>query len=189
MTIALVAALELLFLAAVVSLARPSARAERDGGTPVLAYPQAWRVGATLQLAVPVLLALVVWLRRESLAPAAVSAELLLAAFLFLVLWIVRIEVGGVRHALAPEGIVRGSPWTGRAVIAWSEVGAIRWSAAGQWLVVEARDGRRVRIPSLVSGLGDLAERLTARGGLAPDAFGPGVPERLARWVIALDRR
>jgi hypothetical protein len=189
MTIAFVAALQLLFLAAAVSLARPLARAERDGETAVLAYPRAWRMGATVQLVVPVILALVVWLRRETLAPTAVTAELVLAVFLFAVLWLVRIEVAGVRHALAPEGIVRGSPWTGRTVIAWSEVARVRWSAAGQWLVVEARDGRRLRIPSLVSGLGDLAERVTARGGLSPDAFGPGVPERLARWVIALDGR
>jgi hypothetical protein len=189
MTIALVAALQLILLAVTVSLARPRAVAERDRGAAVLAYPRAWRVGATAQLALPVVLALVVWLRRDTLAPAMVTAELALAAFLFLVLWVLRIELAGVRHELRPDGLVRGSPWRRRVTISWNDVARVSWSATGQWLVVEARDGRQARISPLLSGMGELAERLTARGGVPPEAFGPGVAERLARWVIARDGR
>lgn len=184
---AILAALQLAVPVAVAFAARPAARGERDGGTVVLAYPRAWRIAATAQLAFPVLLGLVAWLRRDTLLPATAAAELALAAFLFLVLWALRIEIVGVRHALTRDAIVRGSPWARRPVsIGWNEIARVRWSDAGQWLVVEAADGRRVRVSPLLSGVGDLAERLTKRE-IAAEALGPGVPDRLARWVIALD--
>lgn len=184
--VVVLAALALAAVLAPIAARRPEG--VHDGAAIVLAYPAAWRMGVSAAFLAPVLVALTAVL--PGAFPSEVQAPLLALAALQLVsLALLRLEVAGVRNRLTDEALIARSPWARREIaIRWGEIRRVRWSALGQVLVVEAGDGRSVRLSPLLSGLGELAERLTGRE-IPADALAPGVAERLARWIVALDAR
>jgi hypothetical protein len=54
---------------------------------------------------------------------------------------------------LTTEGLDYLSPWRGRQFIAWDEIEELSYSLLCQWFIVRAKDGRRIRVSMLVSGV------------------------------------
>jgi hypothetical protein len=150
-------------------------------GVAVLAYGAGVRAAASVLLGLPLLTAaLAAWRLPLSEEPVRFWLLIAAAALAFLLLWVVRIEVVGVRHRVTAEALERGSPWQRKPLrLPWAEVRAVRWSAPNQWFELEGAAGVAVRASRWLEGLPALARALEAHGLLAGPAAGPGVAERL----------
>jgi hypothetical protein len=166
-------------LVAVAALAT-GRRAPPPEGVSVLAYGRVVRAAAAVALGLPFLAAaLAAW--RMPLDEEPVRFWILVsgAALAFLLFWLVRIEVQGVRHRVTADALEGGSPWRRPVHIPWGEVRAVRWNAASQWFEIEGGGGATVRVSAWLEGLPALARALEARGLLSGEAAGPGARERL----------
>jgi len=148
-------------------------------GAALLAYGRRTRAAASVALGLPFLACA---LAARRLAPDEDPVRfwvlVTVAALAFLLLWLARIEVVGVRHRVTGEALEGGSPWVKPVRIPWTEVAHVRWSAANQWFEIEGAGGSTVRVSRWLDGLPALARALDERGLLGA-AAGPGVRERL----------
>ena len=155
-------------------------------GVALLAYGRAARAAASLALGLPLLAAA---LASRRLAPDEDPVRfwvlVAVAALAFLLLWLVRIEVLGVRHRVTAEALEGGSPWRKPVRIPWGEVARVRWSAANQWFEIEGTGGSTVRVSRWLTGLPALARALDGRGLLSGAAAGAGVRDRLEPLAAA----
>jgi hypothetical protein len=136
-------------------------------GTSVLAYGARARAAAGAALALPFLAAaLAAWRLPPAEEPVRFWTLVAGSAAALLLLWVVRVEVCGVRHVVAEDALVGGSAWGKPVRLAWDGLRAVRWSAANQWFELEGEDGR-VRVSRWLTGLPALAAALEARGKLA----------------------
>ena len=81
---------------------------------------------------------------------------LILAGSLFLCLalppGLLLVEVARTQVILSEEGLTRVSPWRATAVLAWTEIDRVRYSALNRWYELHA-GGRTVRISCLLDGI------------------------------------
>ncbi len=78
------------------------------------------------------------------------------------------IEVERTQIAAGEEGIKRFSPWTGQAVLKWSEIDRVTYSPLNRWIVVEGAD-KTIRISRHLTGVGAFVKLL--RGKVAPERW------------------
>src|SRR5205807_1166029 len=76
------------------------------------------------------------------------------------------IDVKRTQIAVSEEGMARSSPWTGQAVLKWSEVERVTYSALNRWIVVQGA-GKTIRVSRHLSGVGAFVKALRAK--VAPE--------------------
>jgi Bacterial PH domain len=130
------------------------------------------RATSVLLLVVAAAAGLMVSARHRGAEAGALEVFLALAVLL---LGAGAVEVLGVAHRLAPDGIERVAPGRKRTLVRWSDVVGIDWIATTRWYELTSRDGERVRVYQQLSGLpsfaraaldGIPAEVVDARRGL-----------------------
>jgi len=131
--------------------------------------PRARRLANRLLGLPPFAAALVAWRLPPGDEPVRFWPLVTVAAAAFLLLWIARIEVTGVRHRVTAEALEGGSPWRKGPRIPWGEVASVAWSAANQGFEVRGKDGKVVRISRWLTGLPALAEALERNGIAVPE--------------------
>jgi hypothetical protein len=82
-------------------------------------------------------------------------------------------DVFRFRLVVGPEGLDCRSPWRRRRFIQWADVSVVSFNNPLGWFEVRATDGRLVRMPALVGGLGAFLE--ACEGRLAPGQLEPAL--------------
>ena len=77
-------------------------------------------------------------------------------------------EVFRRKLRIEDDALVSVSPWTGVVRVPWADVTSVSYQQSMSWYVIESRGKRRVRVGSLMSGLGTLASTLGRRAARAP---------------------
>lgn len=77
-------------------------------------------------------------------------------------------EVFRRRLRIEEDALISQSPWTGVVRVPWADVTSVSYQQSMSWYVIESRGNRRIRVGSLMSGLGTLATTLSKRAVRAP---------------------
>lgn len=94
------------------------------------------------------------------------------------------VEVFRRKLRIEEDALVSESPWTGVLRVPWADVTAVSYRQSMSWYVIESRGHRRVRVASLMSGLGTLAATLAKRAQGVP-AIEAGVERMRARRELS----
>jgi len=148
---------------------RASRPAPAPAGVTLLRHGGRARTLVNLALGLPLLaVALAAWQVPPGEEPARFWPLATVASLAFLFLWIARIEVTGVAHAVTAEAFVAGSPWRKGAPIPWGDVAEVGWSAANQGFVLRAKGGQKVALSAWLEGLPAFAGALERHGIAVP---------------------
>jgi hypothetical protein len=82
-------------------------------------------------------------------------------------------DVFRFRMVVVPAGLDWRSPWRRRQFIRWADVADVSFNSPLRWFEVRATDGRTVRLPALVGGLGAFLE--ACEGRLTPSQLQPAL--------------
>lgn len=83
-------------------------------------------------------------------------------------IWLL-VEAISVRIVLCDQSITSYCAWRLPRTIHWTDVDEVSFSSLAQWFVVKGRQGEKIRVSPLISGIGEFASEVRSR--LPPSAY------------------
>ena len=84
------------------------------------------------------------------------------AAIIALVACIV-VEFTRVQVAWTPDDVSLTSPWARFRQLRWDDIASVTYSPSAGWFVLRGKDGMKIRLPQLLTGLEELLDELRER--------------------------